>query len=454
MLQAVKPDNAPSQVKVRPGTGTDPADSAFAGLMAQASLASMTPAAATPEPAQREAGSPRDVAAQRTEPRETALQRPGSTEPEAVSKPRESGEAGKGSEEPGEAPGEAAKAAASQEAAASTSTLPSQAPPSVDATTGVPAGEPGPDSTSAQPLPPASNQPRAATGPQQEGASPASNPMPEAQTLIPADPTPSAKPSQGVPVRKEGPAVSGTIPAGPPPGDLPAGAVPSGSEGPRLAAGDAPKPIEDAKPVVDSSEALTDPQLAALKTPVPEIGRSLQSEPSAQQLQKASAPTLDAGQVILAEGAPRIASTVAHVAAPAPVRPSPFLNQVEGSIRWILQNKVQGAELQLHPESLGRMVISLRVEGQEVHARLWASEPTSLALLQDHKTFLQASLREQGLNLGSFDLQSGARGDGAQTAPQERSPLGTPVPFVEPKQELPTGPDLVSASPHRIEVFA
>ena len=129
---------------------------------------------------------------------------------------------------------------------------------------------------------------------------------------------------------------------------------------------------------------------------------------------------------------------------------------MEGSIRWILQTKSQGAELQLHPESLGRMTIQLRVEGQEVHARLWASEPATLAVLQDHKAFLESSLREQGLTLGSFDLQSGTGGHDAKTFQQEPAALGVPLPLPAPGilQEMPTSSLLGSAEAHQIEIFA
>jgi len=312
--------------------------------------------------------------------------------------------------------------------------------------------QPEPDTAGIQLPPSTEGRLETTAGTLQEGLSQVKTVASEGQNLVPSDPGASARPAQGVQPRKERLATNESISA--PAQDLPAGPVLVGTAKPAQANGQASKSAGDAKPALETPVPQKDPEQASIKPPVPEIGRSVQPEPAAQLVQKASPSAMDGGQVTLAEGAPRIAPAVAHVAAPAPVRPGPLLNQVEGSIRWILQNKVQGAELQLHPESLGRMVISLRVEGQEVHARLWASEPTSLALLQDHKAFLQSSLREQGLNLGSFDLQSGARGDGAQTMSQERSPLGTASTLREPKQEMPIVPEPDSAASHRIEVFA
>jgi flagellar hook-length control protein FliK len=144
----------------------------------------------------------------------------------------------------------------------------------------------------------------------------------------------------------------------------------------------------------------------------------------------------------------------------AAARSNPVFTQVEGSIRWIIQNKSQEAELQLHPDSLGRVTIQLKVEGQEVHAHLWASEASSLPILQEHKASLEASLKEQGLNLGSFNLHFGARHDQSQTASQTWNMSHASKSFLsaEGKQEIPSrsaDPGLLSSmDPHQIEVYA
>jgi flagellar hook-length control protein FliK len=173
--------------------------------------------------------------------------------------------------------------------------------------------------------------------------------------------------------------------------------------------------------------------------------------------QKQHTASAEALTLPLGEG-PKPSSTAAHPEATI-VRPNPVFAQVEGSIRWILQNKTQGAELQLHPEALGRVLIQLRVEGQEVHARLWASEASSLPVLQEHKAFLEASLKEQGLSLGSFNLHFGTRHEQAQTAPQERGAnLSGSLLSSEAKQEIPSRSLneglLDSLDPHQIEVYA
>jgi flagellar hook-length control protein FliK len=186
---------------------------------------------------------------------------------------------------------------------------------------------------------------------------------------------------------------------------------------------------------------------------------TLRAEEGAVQTHKPSEPLTGVQAPPIGEGLRTSNGSLPQVDVIAP-RASPVFNQVEGSIRWILQNKSQGAELQLHPDSLGRVTIQLRVEGQEVHARLWASEASSVPILQEHKALLEASLREQGLKLGSFDLQFGARHDQAQTASQERNMSTVPnrLPTPEMKQEIPSigsaEGSLDSLDPHQIEVYA
>lgn len=150
-------------------------------------------------------------------------------------------------------------------------------------------------------------------------------------------------------------------------------------------------------------------------------------------------------------------ATPVQQAAPAAMAPHPAAIQVEGSIRWLLSRERAGAELQLHPESLGRVTIQLRVEGSEVHARVWATEPSTVPLLQEHRGHLEVSLREQGLSLGSFDLHQGQRG--GQPAPDPASWSGSATRMdasegLESRQESPASLPSLSAHRGRLEVFA
>jgi len=130
--------------------------------------------------------------------------------------------------------------------------------------------------------------------------------------------------------------------------------------------------------------------------------------------------------------------------------------QMDGTIRWLIKNQEKGAEIQLNPESLGRVIIKLRVEGGEVHARLWASEASTVPLLQDQKAALEASLKQQGLSLGSFDLQQGHRGNDAQRS-QGSEPMLSGAGIAERgerKQDVPTVASPALGGAHLLEVFA
>jgi len=149
--------------------------------------------------------------------------------------------------------------------------------------------------------------------------------------------------------------------------------------------------------------------------------------------------------------------------APSPVSNSPAVPaatatfaQVEGTVRWMLHNHEQAAELQLHPDNLGRITISLKVDGDAVHARIWASEPTTVAALQNHRDSLQQSLQQQGLNLGSFDLQSGNRGEDARSnsPAQASAPIRELPREIESMQDVPMTTNAYLPNPHRIEFFA
>jgi len=134
----------------------------------------------------------------------------------------------------------------------------------------------------------------------------------------------------------------------------------------------------------------------------------------------------------------------------------PVLAQVDGTIRWILRKQEQGADLQLHPESLGKVQIKLTVEGQQVHAQVWASEPSTVPILREHLAFLDISLREQGLSLGQFQLQQGDRHQeaafahrGSQTAFPDASPLRA-----EASQDAPRPSPVPLLGTYRIHVLA
>jgi flagellar hook-length control protein FliK len=165
----------------------------------------------------------------------------------------------------------------------------------------------------------------------------------------------------------------------------------------------------------------------------------------------------DGSAVAVAGILPRAAETTpvpSPTAVPLPAaQPSATVVQVEGGLRWMLKGGVQEAQLQLHPDSLGQVTIHLKVVGNEVHARMWIREPGSVQAVQEGRPHLEMSLKEQGLQLGSFDLQQGQR-------PFQESP-STPS-FREPstsdpstaRQEAPAAPSMAILNPHHVELYA
>ena len=140
--------------------------------------------------------------------------------------------------------------------------------------------------------------------------------------------------------------------------------------------------------------------------------------------------------------------------APAPPAPpsAPAL-QLEGGLKWMLKGGAQEAQLQLHPESLGQVTIHLKVEGGEVHVRLWVSDPTSMQAVRDGQGHLGVSLKEQGLQLGSFDLQQGHR-------PHQEAPVAPVVRETllpersSTRQEAPAVARPAILNPHHVELYA
>ncbi|MDR3669338.1 MAG: flagellar hook-length control protein FliK, partial [Holophaga sp.] len=169
----------------------------------------------------------------------------------------------------------------------------------------------------------------------------------------------------------------------------------------------------------------------------------------------AAAQAMGAGALPGAAGSVRVTAPAASEDT-LPAGQESLLSQVEGSIHWLVKNQDQGAEMQLHPESLGRVQIKLKVEGSVVHAKVWASEASTVPILQDHRSMLETSLKAQGLTLGSFDLQHGRRDQQAPLpAPTETSSSSISSPQTSMTgQESPVSAPVAPARTSRIEFVA
>ena len=184
-------------------------------------------------------------------------------------------------------------------------------------------------------------------------------------------------------------------------------------------------------------------------------------EPKLTDLQSLAGRTLDGASPALLGSLQRTAegpAATAPAAAPAPSQapatpPSAPVLQVEGGLRWMLKSGAQEAQLQLHPDSLGQVTIHLKVEGGEVHAKVWVSEAASVQTVKEGRPHLEQSLRDQGLHLGSFDLQQGHRPfQEAPSAPSSRERTLPEASVARQEPPAPTPAPILNA--HHVELYA
>lgn len=374
---------------------------------------------------------------------------------------------------------------------------------------GVPEGIPAHAAAPALPVPPPPLSPkatiRADEGPLSASAVPAKAPAqaldtPLGKALAQPELIPVGGPEPGV---KAFP-LSPMTPSGPP---TPVGVAPLPAERPLHAlAADLATPVESTPPSPGAPTLAVDPKILARnpeQTPMREgVGQAVAplraaappSPPSAgPSAPEAASPTSEAPKSASAEPlTPRpegirvdppkaevIHPEVARTPAPGPLReplgalpaaapvaevvaaprtlPSPVVTQVEGTLRWMVKGPVPEARLQLHPESLGKVSIELKVEQGQVHAKVLVQEPAAMQALQEGRASLEAALKQSGLQLGSFDLQQG--GGASHHAPE---PHPAPLPSGRgeegrphaARQEAPPGPLPRGANPRRIELYA
>ncbi len=213
-----------------------------------------------------------------------------------------------------------------------------------------------------------------------------------------------------------------------------------------------------------TSQPAAGPEATTSQAPLKGGGTPAPLEPGESKLtdlQSLAGRTLDGASPALLGTLQRTAegpAATAPAAAPAPSQapatpPSAPVLQVEGGLRWMLKSGAQEAQLQLHPDSLGQVTIHLKVEGGEVHAKVWVSEAASVQTVKEGRPHLEQSLRDQGLHLGSFDLQQGHRP--FQEAPSAPSPRERTLPEASvARQEAPAPTPAPILNAHHVELYA
>jgi len=175
-------------------------------------------------------------------------------------------------------------------------------------------------------------------------------------------------------------------------------------------------------------------------------------DPTTQQLtatpNKPETPTeatAVAGQVVAPAHTPSTAPPVVAAArAEAPLNPNqpalpnvPALRQIVNSVSLLNGNGQTAVRLQLHPESLGQVLVQLHVNNGNVTVQMLAESAKAQTLIQNHLPQLKSAFAAQGLGNGSFDVAVGSDASafnaphqqtfGWQNAPSRHAPSGLAI---------------------------
>lgn len=183
------------------------------------------------------------------------------------------------------------------------------------------------------------------------------------------------------------------------------------------------------------------PENARLASPAVSPRHSL--GPNASSLLEMSAPTTPPHPTPPDSNVSGTTGSVsAHPAAPGPVphtetSSSPFVTpqahgpsrlfgpmQIIDAVRQIALSASQGharLDLQLEPEHLGKLYVSLQTDAaRQLIVHITAEQSTSLHVIQQHLPQLRAALESQGMNPGAFSLSAGMNGEGQMSDHSEQ----------------------------------
>ncbi len=97
-------------------------------------------------------------------------------------------------------------------------------------------------------------------------------------------------------------------------------------------------------------------------------------------------------------------------------------------IRWLVDQKVQVAEIRLNPPNLGPIEVRLKVEGDRTHVNIVAPHATTREAVEAALPRLREMFAESGLNLGDVNVRQDSAGrggaDGGEQPAQSSSATG------------------------------
>ncbi|WP_419785709.1 flagellar hook-length control protein FliK [Pseudodesulfovibrio sp.] len=87
------------------------------------------------------------------------------------------------------------------------------------------------------------------------------------------------------------------------------------------------------------------------------------------------------------------------------------LRQVQNAVIKTMSNGAKQLTLQLAPENLGKLSVSLQVNGKEVSAVIKAESHEAAKLIHQNVDVIKQALQDQGLKVDKMDVQTGLTGD-------------------------------------------
>lgn len=97
-----------------------------------------------------------------------------------------------------------------------------------------------------------------------------------------------------------------------------------------------------------------------------------------------------------------------------------FTESLASHLGNMTTNSLDRAEIQLNPRELGPIRIEISVKDKETSIVLTASQPMTMAALEQGTATLRTLLADQGLNLRQLDIQSGGNSQGQPSMSGER----------------------------------
>ena len=113
----------------------------------------------------------------------------------------------------------------------------------------------------------------------------------------------------------------------------------------------------------------------------------------------------------LKTGLTDIASKTKENAAASKVDAPKVLRQVENAFIKTLAGGVKQLTVQLSPEDLGKLSVSLQLQGKEVSAMIRAESPEAARIINENIDVIKNALENQGLKVDKLDVQTGLAGN-------------------------------------------